>query len=205
MYSKKLQKGYKIIGIVDKKKNISYKKNKLNYLGDIKYFFKNYNKSQKNLEGIITVGFNFSRKKIAQEINKINPNFKWSILTHPSCIISKLSKISEGTVIVAGTIINNHSFIGKHCLINTGSLIDHDNKFNNYSSCGPGVITGGNVKVGECSHIGIGSTIKHGIQIGQNTLVGGHSFVNKNCKNNSVYYGIPIKKIKKIKKDINYF
>ena len=62
-------KGYKIIGIVDKKKNISYKKNKLNYLGDIKYFFKKYNKSQKNLEGIITVGFNFSRKKIAQEIN----------------------------------------------------------------------------------------------------------------------------------------
>ena len=36
---------------------------------------------------------------------------------------------------------------------------------NNYSSTGPGVVTGGNVKIGECSHVGIGSTVLQKIHI----------------------------------------
>ena len=39
----------------------------------------------------------------------------------------------------------HNTFIGKHVLINSGSIIEHDNKFDNYSSCGPGVVTGGEV------------------------------------------------------------
>ena len=31
------------------------------------------------------------------------------------------------------------------------------------------------------------------IIIGENTLIGAHSFVNKNCKKDSVYYGVPAK------------
>ena len=106
---------------------------------------------------------------------------------------------------MAGTTINNHTKIGKHCLINTSSSIDHDNYFDDFSSCGPGVVTGGNVIVGNSSYIGIGSTVKNGVIIGKNTLIGGHSFVNKNCKDNTIYYGVPIKKIKKRKNDSTYF
>ena len=81
--------------------------------------------------------------------------------------------------------------------INTSTSIDHDNHFEDFSSCGPGVITGGNVNLGELSHIGIGAVVKNNIKIGQNTVVGGNSFVNKNCVNNHFFYGTPIKKVKK--------
>ena len=197
-------KNFKVIGVVDKKENISFKKNKLKFLGNINFFLKNLSKSDKNLFGIVTTGFNFTRKKIVLKVKRKNPKFQWATLIHPSCKISKFTKISEGSVIVTGAIVNNNSKIGKHCLINTGSSIDHDNIFEDYSSCAPGVVTGGKVKVGNCSYIGIGSTVKHGIIIGKDTLIGGHSFVNKNCQNNSVYYGVPIKKIKKRKSNSNY-
>ena len=174
-------------------------------MGDENEFFKNFNKSEKNIYGIIANGFNFNRKKIVKEVKKKNPNFKWATLIHPSCNISKSSKILDGTVVMASTTINNHTKIGKHCLINTSSSIDHDNYFDDYSSCGPGVITGGNVKIGNSSYIGIGTTVKHGVTIGKDTLVGGHSFVNKNCKDNFIYYGVPIKEIKKRKSSSNYF
>ena len=42
-------KNFKVIGVVDKKENISFKKNKLKYLGNINFFLKNLSKSDKNL------------------------------------------------------------------------------------------------------------------------------------------------------------
>ena len=106
-------------------------------------------------------------------------------------------KIGDGSLIMPGVIINTGTIIGNHCIINTSASIDHDNHFKHFSSCGPGVITGGNVNVGNLSHVSIGSVIKNNINIGNNTVIGGNSFVNKNCKNNYFFYGTPIKKIKK--------
>ena len=47
---------------------------------------------------------------------------------------------------MSGCIINTGTKIGKHCIINTGSIIEHDNYFSNYTSTSPRVTTGGNVK-----------------------------------------------------------
>ena len=65
-------KNFKVIGVVDKKENISFKKNKLKYLGNINFFLKNLSKSDKNLFGIVTTGFNFTRKKIVLEVKRKN-------------------------------------------------------------------------------------------------------------------------------------
>ena len=73
-----------------------------------------------------------------------------------------------------------------------------------FSSVGPGVTTGGNVTLGENSHIGIGSTVNNEITIGTNTVIGAMSLVVKNCNKNSLYYGTPVKRIKKRLKDDKY-
>ena len=119
--------------------------------------------------------------------------------------MSKNIKIGEGSIIISGVIINTGTKIGKHCYINTGSIVEHDNYFEDFSSSGPGVVTGGNIKVGKGSYLGIGCVIKNKITIGSNTVIGGLSFVNKNCKNNSLFFGIPAKKIRIRKKNENYF
>ena len=54
------------------------------------------------------------------------------------------------------------------------------------------------------TYIGIGTVIKHGVGIGKNTVIGGNSFVNKKCLNNSLYFGTPVKKIKSRKKNSKY-
>ena len=108
--------------------------------------------------------------------------------------MSRRAKIGKGTAIISGSVININTNIGKHCLINTKSTIDHDNTWADFSSCGPGVNSAGNVNVKEFTHVGIGATIIENISIGINTTIGAHSLVNKNCKSNSVYFGIPAKK-----------
>ena len=189
---------YECIGFIDENKKkghlvMTVGQTKYRIIGNIDDI-KNFN--NKNLFGIIGIGINYKRKKVAELINKKYKNFKWVSIISKNCHIHKGVKVGDGSFIVTGTIINNGTIIGKHCLINTSSSIDHDNFFDDFSSTGPGVITGGLVKVGNSSHIGMGSVIKQNISIGKNTLIGAKSLVLKNCLINTVYYGSPVKKIR---------
>jgi sugar O-acyltransferase (sialic acid O-acetyltransferase NeuD family) len=197
-------KKYNIIGFVDevkKSKNliIKYKNKKFYTIGKI-----SENVKKNSVKGIIGVGSNFIRKKIYKNIISINKKFKFEKIISKSAIINLNVSIKEGTFIASGVVINQGTNIGKHCIINTSSSIDHDNIFEDFSSTAPGVVTGGSVVVRENSNIGIGSVIKHQVEIKENTVIGGNSFVTKNCDPNFLYFGSPSKKIKKISNSKNY-
>ncbi len=146
--------------------------------------------------GIVGIGSIEKRISIVDKVNKIFPSFNWMTLISKNSIISDDVVIKEGTAVIAGSIINTGTKIGKHCIINTKASIDHDNIICDFINIAPTVVTGGDVKIGNNSDIGIGSTITNNINIDHDVIIGGHSFVNKNCISNSLYFGTPAKKIK---------
>lgn len=147
----------------------------------------------KNLHGILGIGDNYLRFKKYEEIKKKNKNIKWAVIIAKSSEVKKNVKIGKGSVVLANSFIGNKTNIKDHCIINSTNSIDHDNFFENFTSTGPGVITGGNVKINKFSHLGIGCVVKNNISIDKNVICGGKSYINKNCKKNSVYFGIPSK------------
>lgn len=198
------QKKYNFLGFYDEKNNnkiILKYKNKIenNLYKDKKFKINKY----KGL-GIIGIGHNHIRRDLYNYIIKKNKKILWETIISQNSKISLNVKIGEGCFIMSGCIINNNSIIENHCCINTRASLDHDNHLEKFASVGPGVITGGNVKIQSESYIGIGSVIKNNILIGKNTVVGGGSFVLKNCLSNSLYFGSPARKIKKINKKFNY-
>ena len=84
-----------------------------------------------------------------------------------------------------GVIIEDGVQIGSHCAIYSISTID-DKK--------------GKVKLKKNCCIGSHSTIMPGVTIGENSIVGAHSFVNKDIPDNVFAYGVPVKIIKKMEK-----
>ncbi len=85
--------------------------------------------------------------------------------------------------------------LGKNVFVNTGAIIEHDCKIGDHSQIGPGVMLSGGVKIKKGCFIGIGSKINQNIIVGENSIVGSGSVVIKNIKKNSIYAGIPAKKI----------
>jgi acetyltransferase-like isoleucine patch superfamily enzyme len=59
----------------------------------------------------------------------------------------------------------------------------------------PKVALAGDVKVGEFTHIGIGSNVIQGIIIGKNVTVGGGSMVIRNIDDNQKVVGVPTRLI----------
>ena len=147
---------------------------------------------------ITAIGDNKLRQKIVKKLEKKGEKLKWFSFCSKTATVSEKFKIGKGSVILSNCFIGINVKVKDHCIVNSSCSIDHDSIFENFSSCGPGVVTGGNVKLRENSFVGIGSTIKNNIVIGKNAYVGGHSFVNKSTKDRALYYGVPIKKIKNL-------
>lgn len=138
---------------------------------------------------IIGIGNNYTRKFIAEKYD-----INWTTLIHPSAQIAINVSIGNGTVVMAGAVINTCASIGKHCIINTGSIVEHDNKLGDYVHISPNGALGGTVKVGESTHIGIGAVVKNNIDICSNCVVGAGAVVVKNIENSGIYIGVPAKK-----------
>lgn len=141
---------------------------------------------------IIAVGNNQIRKEISQRYN-----VNWITLIHPSAQIGLNVSIDKGTTVMAGAVINSSAKIGKHCIINTGCIIEHDNVIEDYVHISPNATLGGNVSVGELTHVGIGSTIKNNLKICNSCVIGAGAVVVKAIENKGTYIGVPAKIIKK--------
>jgi acetyltransferase-like isoleucine patch superfamily enzyme len=85
-----------------------------------------------------------------------------------------------------GVVIKDKVQIGSHCSVYSASTID-----DSYGK----IILKYNCRIG--SH----STILPGVSIGENSIIGAHSLVNKDIPDNVVALGVPAKVVRKLNND----
>jgi acetyltransferase EpsM len=142
---------------------------------------------------VIGIGNNNTRKNIAERyIGKA----RFTAVVHPHTIISPRTQIGEGTVIMAGAVINTDTHIGQHCIINTCASIDHDCEIEDYVHISPNTTLCGNVTVGEGTHVGAGSVVIQGIRIGKWSTIGAGSVVIRDVPDYATVVGNPGRIIK---------
>jgi sugar O-acyltransferase (sialic acid O-acetyltransferase NeuD family) len=142
-------------------------------------------------DAVVAVGDNWWRRKIYSDLLTLCPTLRFSIIKHPSAIVSSSAKIGMGVSILAGAHVGPGSQVGAFCILNTRSSIDHDCIMREFSSIAPGVSTGGLVEIGECSAIGVGANISDRISIGRHTVVGTGAVVVRDIPDFVVAYGNP--------------
>lgn len=145
---------------------------------------------------VITIGDNSIRRKVFEEMKEKYPNARFPNIIHSSASISRFSKIGIGNVFLQGSIVGSNTIIEDFTILNTGSAVDHDCRIESFASFAPASHSGGSVFLGKGSAIGIGASIKHGIKIGKNVVIGSKSYVDKDLESNGVYYGIPARFIR---------
>jgi sugar O-acyltransferase (sialic acid O-acetyltransferase NeuD family) len=148
------------------------------------------------LELAIAIGDNYVRSNVFNELKKLNCETRFPAIIHKSAVVSEFCSIDCGTVVMPNSVIGPNTRVGQFCIINTQSSVDHDCVMDDFSSLAPGAVTGGSVRIGLRSAISIGATIKHGVTIGNDTVVGGKSYVNKTLPENVLAYGIPARVVR---------
>ncbi len=140
---------------------------------------------------IIGIGNNNIRENIANSYD-----LKWYTAIHPNAIIANEVSMEEGSVVMAGSIINTGTKIGKHCIINTKSSLDHDNMIEDYVHISPGATLAGTVHIKEKTWVCSGATIINNITIAKNNIIGAGSVVIKDInEENGTYVGVPARRV----------
>jgi|LakMenEpi03Aug12_release.lakeMendotaPanAssembly.Ray.scaffolds.fasta_scaffold449316_2 sugar O-acyltransferase (sialic acid O-acetyltransferase NeuD family) len=139
---------------------------------------------------VIAIGDNKLREQIYISLLKYS-NLVFPKLIHPTAYVSKLSKISEGTVVMQGASIGPNCDIGSFCIINSAASVDHDCRIEDFSSLSPSVTLAGSVHIGLGSTIYMNSAIADGVSIGKNSVIGACSFVKDDVGNGEISYGTP--------------
>lgn len=186
---------YNIIGIIDSIHEIGSYRFDYKVLGrqeNISDIIKKY-----NIEGgVISIGDNWTRYQVYNQIIKLVPDFEFINAIHPSVIIGNNVSLGKGVVAMAGCIFNPKSIIGDFTFFATGSQVEHDNHISDFSSISAGSITGGYVKIGKFSAITLGVVVMDRLEIGENTVIGSGSLVTKSIPDNVLAYGSPAKIIR---------
>lgn len=112
---------------------------------------------------------------------------KWNwMVQHPENLkLGVETDIGAFTYINAkyGVTIEDRVQIGSHCSIYSESTIDNRK---------------GPVKIGRNACIGSHSMIMPSVEIGENSIIGAFSFVNRDIPPNTISYGIPVRVIRKL-------
>lgn len=109
--------------------------------------------------------------------------WNWMVQHSEKLELGKYSDIGAFTYINAKykVIIGDHVQIGSHSSIYSVSTID-DKK--------------GKVTLKENCKIGSHSTVMPGVTVGKNSIIGAHSYVNKDIPDNTLARGVPVKVIR---------
>lgn len=113
--------------------------------------------------------------------------YNWLIQNKKGLRLGYKTDIGVFTYINAtnGVVIEDLVQIGSHCSVYSVSTIDEKE---------------GKVVLKKNCKIGTHSVIMPGVTIGENSIIGAFSFVNKDIPANVLAFGIPVKIIRKLKK-----
>jgi sugar O-acyltransferase (sialic acid O-acetyltransferase NeuD family) len=186
---------YNIVGIIDSIHEIGSERFGYKILGRQENIVEIVQKYQ-IYGGLISIGDNWARHLISNQILELIPDFNFVNAIHPSVIIGNNVKLGIGIVAMAGVIFNPKSEIGNFTFFATGAQIEHDCVISDFASVSAGSVTGGYVRLGKYSALTLGVTVLDRLEIGENTVVGAGSLVLKSLPNNVLVYGNPVKIIR---------
>jgi acetyltransferase-like isoleucine patch superfamily enzyme len=117
----------------------------------------------------------------------VSTKYCWLVQDKKNLRLGEMTDIGAFTYINAknGVVIEENVQIGSHCSIYSISTIDEKQ---------------GKVTLKKNCKIGSHSVIMPGVTVGQNSVIGAFSFVNKNIPANTTAFGVPVKVKRKVVK-----
>ena len=139
--------------------------------------------------GVVGIGDNAARAKVAAWL--VEQGCGLTAVVHPAACIGREVEIGDGTVVMAGCVVNPGTRTGQNVIINTGATVDHDCEVGDAAHIGPGAHVCGHVTIGARTLIGAGTTIVPGVRVGSDAVIGAGSTVLKDVPDGARAGGNP--------------
>lgn len=141
----------------------------------------------------VAIGEPQTRGALLERLEQAGANLP--ALVHPGASIGSRVLFGDGTVVMAGAVVNCDCDIGRGCIINTGATVDHDNILGDLVHICPGAHLAGTVRVGTRTWIGVGSVVKNNCAITADCVIGAGAVVCRDLTEPGTYVGVPARRV----------
>jgi sugar O-acyltransferase (sialic acid O-acetyltransferase NeuD family) len=187
---------YKIVGLFDSYKPKGFRAGGYEVLGNERDLAEMCARTGLR-RGIVGIGDNATRKRIAQLLRLAIPHIEYVTAVHPSATMSREVNLGQGALVMAKCYVGLNTKVGEGAVIATNSIFEHDGTMGEYSTLGAGTTTGGHVHLGICTAVCLGVTINHGMKVGDHTVIGSGSVVINDIPSGIVAYGSPARVVRR--------
>lgn len=147
------------------------------------------------MPAVVAIGNNRIRADIANWLCANGARLSRA-LVHPSAQLARGVVVGEGSVVMAGAIVNPDAHIGRNVIVNTGAVVEHDCTIGDAVHVAPGATLCGGITVGENSLVGAGAVIHPNVRIGRDVIIGAGATVLGDVRDGLTVAGTPAKPIK---------
>lgn len=139
--------------------------------------------------GVGGVGDNRPRRKLFERAMALG--LRPLTVRHPAAVCSRWALVGDGTVLLAGSVVNAGARLGINVIVNTGAIVEHDCVLGDHVHVATGARLASAVRVDDEAHIGAGATVRQGISIGAQAIVGAGAVVIREVAPGAVVVGVP--------------
>ncbi len=141
----------------------------------------------------VAIGNNAVRQRRMRELSQ--RGYRGATIIHPAATVSREADIGEGTVILAGAVVNARARVGTGCIVNTSAVVEHDVIVGDYAHLSPGSVVAGGARIGARCWIGSNAVVRQGIELSDDVTLGALAFAGRDLRTAGTYVGAPARRL----------
>ena len=167
------------------------------FYGNTVYTFKRFLETFKVSDCFVIIGVGEPSTRAFLFEKVLKSGYGFASISHSSALISPTSKIGNGTYIGPMSFISSDASVGNNVIIQPHAMIGHDANIGDSSVISTNVVLAGNCMVGARTFVALNVSVEQKIKIGDDSIIGMASCVNKDIPSDVIAIGYPARVLKK--------
>jgi sugar O-acyltransferase (sialic acid O-acetyltransferase NeuD family) len=145
---------------------------------------------------VLCMGYGQARRSARRRLAALGiPDLRFAPVIDGSVRVPESCSIGAGSIVLAGSVLTASVAIGRHVVIMPHVTLTHDDVVDDFATLAAGVALGGSVRVGEAAYLGMNCSVRQGLQVGRDAVVGMGAVVLEQVPDAETWAGVPARAI----------
>ena len=148
--------------------------------------------SQGDSPVVVCAGKGAVRERIVRRLAAagVGPE-RYTTVVHPSVEVPQSCTVGPGSIVLAGCVLTAQAALGAHVVLMPHVTVTHDDVVEDFATLCAGVTLGGHVRVGRAAYLGMSSSVRERVVVGEESVLGMGGVLVRDLPAGETWTGVP--------------